>query len=300
MAHQPTIKQLRYFVALDQYRHFRRAADACFVSQPAFSIAIRELEKLLDARLVDRTHKNVTITSIGKEVAVQARLVLRDLDALVELARGHQAPLSGQLKLGVIPTVAPFLLPKVLPPLKKAYPGLRLHLKEDLTDRIYQHLMQGELDLILVALPYEFRNTERMILFRDPFYFACRKGSRLVESEQHAVEQLPAESILLLEDGHCLRDHALSACKIRNADKLSRMTATSILTLIEMIDSDLGITYLPEMARNSPLLKRTHIQTFPMKAGSFREIGLVWRRGSQREPEFRLFGEFVRQRWTSG
>lgn len=299
MNHLPTTKQLRYFVALARYEHFGKAAEACFVSQPAFSVAIKELESLLNMQLVDRTNKSVTITSLGRDVAEQAKVVLRSLEELVDIARSNQAPLGGQLKLGVIPTIAPFLLPRLLPALRKAYPNLKLHLKEDLTERVYERLVDGELDLILIALPYELRNVTELPLFKDPFYLAYRQESSFLSSHSSKVSSLPSDSILLLEDGHCLRDHALSACDIKHADKVSRITATSLLTLVQMVDADLGVSYLPEMAVNSALLKNTGIKTEPMGEDSFREIGLVWRKASTRADEFTLLGEFIRSHYQS-
>lgn len=294
MNHLPTTKQLRYFVALERHEHFGKAAEACFVSQPAFSVAIKELENLLNIQLVDRTNKNVTITSLGRDIAQQAKTVLRGLEELVDIARSNQAPLTGQLKLGVIPTIAPFLLPKLLPALRKAHPELKLHLKEDLTERIYDRLMDGELDLILIALPYELRNVSEMPLFKDRFFLAHQQKSSFVDAQRYHLNNLPSDSILLLEDGHCLRDHALSACHIKNADKVSSITATSLLTLVQMVDADLGITYLPEMAINSSLLKNTRITTEPLESDSFREIGLVWRKSSTRGEEFAMLGEFIK------
>lgn len=299
MQHLPTTKQLRYFVALEQIGHFGKAAEACFVSQPAFSVAIRELENTLNIQLVDRTNKNVTITGLGRDIARQARQVLRELESLVDIAQGHQQPLTGQLKLGVIPTIAPFLLPELLPGLRKAYPDLKLYLKEDLTQRVYERLMEGELDLILIALPYELRNVNEMLLFCDPFYLAYRSGSTLVDTGDHQVSELPEDSILLLEDGHCLRDHALTACSIKNSDKVSDITATSLLTLVQMVDADLGVTYLPEMAIGSSLLANTRISTSPLESESFRDIGLVWRKGSTRTDEFEMLGNFIRKSYEN-
>lgn len=299
MTHLPTTKQLRYFVALEQHEHFGKAAEACFVSQPAFSVAIKELENLLNIQLVDRTNKNVTVTALGRDIARQARVVLRDLEDLVDIAKGNQQPLTGQLKLGVIPTIAPFLLPRLLPALRKAYPDLKLYLKEDLTERVYERLMDGELDLILIALPYELRNTTDMVLFDDRFFLAYQQKSTFVDPSHYSLNSLPSDSILLLEDGHCLRDHALSACNIKNADKVSSITATSLLTLVQMVDADLGITYLPEMAVNSSLLKNTRIKTMAMDAGSSRQIGLVWRKASTRQDEFAMLGEFIRSHYKT-
>ncbi len=300
MNHLPTTKQLRYFVALEQIGHFGKAAEACFVSQPAFSVAIRELESTLNIQLVDRTNKNVTVTSLGRDIATQARQVLRDLEELVDIAQGNQQPLTGQLKLGVIPTIAPFLLPRLLPALRKAYPDLKLHLKEDLTDRVYSKLMDGELDIILIALPYELRNVTEMQLFHDRFYLAHQAKSALVDPAHCQVSELPEDSILLLEDGHCMRDHALSACSIKNANKVSNITATSLLTLVQMVDADLGVTYLPEMAIGSSLLKNTRIKTTALDKDSYRDIGLVWRKASTRSDEFQLLGRFIKENYQSG
>lgn len=291
----PTVKQLRYFVALVDEVHFGRAAAASFVSQSAFSTAIREFEQVLGVQLVDRTNRQVVITAKGQDVAVQARLVLRDLESLVELAEGQLEPLTGELRLGVIPTIAPFLLPKLLPKLRQRYPQLRLFLTEDQTDRLHTRLLEGELDLVLLALPYELKNTETLALFEDRFLLACREGSTLVEPERYRFNRLDAESVLLLEDGHCLRDHALDACKIRSTEKLSRFSANSLLTLVEMVDADLGVTFLPEMARGSVLLRNTRVKLFPLEKRSFRTIGLIWRKGSSRTEEFALLGDFIRE-----
>ncbi len=289
----PTVKQLRYFVALEEHQHFGKAAQACFVSQSAFSVAIRELESGLGVQLVDRTNRKVTVSQLGREVATQARLCIRDMEALVEVARGNREALAGPLRLGVIPTIAPFLLPRVLPALRKAHPRLQLLLREETTRRIYDQLMDGQLDLILLALPYELRNVELMPLFKDGFQLACRAGTKLVDPENYRFNRLNAESVLLLEDGHCLRDHAISACRIRKLDKISRFSASSLLTLVEMVDADLGITYLPEMAEGSSILSGTRVKTYPMRDDAYRDIGLAWRRGSGRTDEFRLLGEFI-------
>ena len=290
----PTVKQLRYFIALTESEHFGRAAERCFVSQSAFSNAIKELETTLDAQLVDRTNRNVTITATGRDVAVQARLVLRDLDSLVEAARGQKEPLTGELRLGVIPTIAPFILPDALPTLREQYPDLRLLLIEDQTQRIYQRLMQGELDVLLMALPWEMHGVEQLSLFRDAFCLACHVSTKHVDPHNYRFSRLDSDSILLLEDGHCLRDHALAACKIRNTQKVSRFGASSLLTLIEMVDADLGVTFLPEMARGSSLLSNTQVKLHSLGEKSYREIGLVWRKGSGRAEEFALLGEFLR------
>ena len=191
----------------------------------------------------------MTITATGREVAVQARLVLRDVESLIETARGPVEPLTGELRLGVIPTVAPFILPPTLPRLRKHYPDLELLLIEDQTDRILQRLMDGELDVLLLALPWEMRGVEELPLFRDEFCLACRQGTDRVDPENYRFTRLDADSILLLEDGHCLRDHTLAACRIRGAEKVRRFGASSLLTLVEIVSAYVDITFLPDMAR---------------------------------------------------
>ncbi len=295
----PTIKQLGYFVALCEEGHFGRAAARSFISQSAFSTAIQDLESLLNAQLVDRTKRQVTVTALGQEVATQARLCLRDIESLVEIAGQRREPLAGSLRLGVIPTIAPFLLPTLLPRLRKTFPELKLYLIEDQTERIHERLLEGELDVLLLALPYDLRSVESMPLFDDRFCLAVRQGSKAVDPDNYRYNRLQAESILLLEDGHCLRDHALAACKIRNTEKVSRFAASSLLTLVEMVDADLGITFLPEMARDSALLRNTRVRMYPMDEQSHRTIGLSWRKGSARDDEFRLLGEFIREQHDS-
>jgi LysR family hydrogen peroxide-inducible transcriptional activator len=275
-------------------QHFGRAAERCFVSQSAFSTAIQELESILATQLVDRTNRSVTITALGQDVATQARLVISDVESLVEIAQGNNEPLNGELRLGVIPTIAPFVLPAVLPKIRKAFPSLELLMIEDQTQRIYERLMNGELDLLLLALPWEMQGVEQQVLFRDDFCLAYRNGTNRVDPENYRFNRLDSDSVLLLEDGHCLRDHALSACKIKNTEKVRRFGASSLLTLIEMIDADLGISFLPDMAQGSTLLRNTKVRLHPLSDNSYRNIGISWRKGSRRVEEFRLLGEFIR------
>jgi len=293
-SHLPSVKQLRYFVALEQARHFGRAAAACHVSQPAFSTAIQELEHTLGVSLVDRNNRRVTVTSLGREIATQARLCLRDLESLVDMAQEEGGVMAGQLTLGVIPTIAPFMLPRLMPAMRKAYPRLNLFLREEVTARLVELLLEGQVDLVLMALPYDMRNVETEILFRDPFRLACREGTRRVDPLHYRFNRLQQESVLLLADGHCLRDQALAACKIRRSDKVNPIAASSLLTLVQMVDADLGITYLPAMAEGSSLLANTRVKTYPLDKDAYREIGLVWRKGSRKAGEFRQLAEFVR------
>ena len=295
----PTTKQLRYFVALAEQKHFGRAAAQCFVSQSAFSTAIQELETLLEVQLVDRTNRRVAVTATGNEIAVLARLCLQDLNTLAETARSHSKPLQGTLRLGVIPTIAPFLLPTVLPLLRTEFPELKLLLHEDVTESIRAQLADGQLDAGLLALPYNLPGLEEMKLFRDRFRLAARKGTELVDPENYTYSRLHSGSVLLLREGHCLREHAIDACKIRDSQKLTEFSASSLLTLIEMVDADLAITFLPEMAVGSSLLQHTKIETYPLKDSNYREIGLVWRRGSARGKEFRTLGKSIREHYRN-
>jgi len=294
MAALPTIKQLRYLVALEKYQHFGKAADACFVSQSAFSVAIRELENTLNVKLVDRTNRSVTFTAIGRQIASQARLCLFDLEGLIDIANEQREPLSGELRLGAIPTIAPFMLPRVLPGIRKELPKLDLFLREDQTQRLYEELTGGGLDVILIALPYELKNVKTMPLFSDPFLLAAHKNTRLLDDPANfKVNTLKPGEVLMLEEGHCLRDHVLSALRLKNYDKLNRFSATSLHTLIQMVDSDLGISFIPEMALGSSLLKGSRISVYPMKKTYTREIALVWRASSARGEEFARLGNLM-------
>lgn len=289
----PSVRQLRYFVALAQAGHFGRAADACNVSQSAFSVAIRGLETLLGVSLVDRSNRSVTITPTGRDVAAQARLCLRDLGQIADLAARRQGPMTGPLTLGIIPTIAPFILPKCLAKLRRRFPDLRLYIHEAQTDELVKGLDSGQLDLALLALPYLLPRLSTMTLFEDRFLLACRDNSELVDPEHFAVNRVTAGSILLLQDGHCLRDQAMAACRVRKLETVNSFAATSLLTLLAMVDGDLGVTFLPEMAVGSALLKQTRIRTWPLKRGGHRDIALAWRHNSAREEEFRELGERI-------
>jgi len=299
MVNLPTVKQLRYLIALEKHLHFGKAAEACFVTQSAFSVAIKELENILNTSLVDRTNRSVVFTSTGTLVAQQARLTMFDLEGIIDITKSSQEPLSGPLMMGVIPTIAPFLLPRILPAIRKQYPKLELYLKEEQTNRIHQLLLDGELDILLLALPVDLINTESVSIFNDPFKLAYRKGTTLIDPENFSPNKLNKESILLLEDGHCLRDHAMSACSLSKKEKISKFSASSLYSLTQMVDSDLGITFVPQMAVDSGLLKQTKVVTSELKEKSYREIGLMWRKSSVRKQEFNLLADVIRGCVTS-
>ncbi len=289
----PTVKQLIYFNSLVKHEHFGRAAAACFVSQPAFSAAIKELESLLGVSLVDRTNKQVIVTDLGREVAIQAHLVLNELNSLVDLAEGSGSPLTGRLKLGIIPTIAPFVLPQLLPELKHNYPSLNVEIIEEQTTLLHQRLTSGELDLILLALPFTLKGVEIMTLFDDPFFLAFKEDSVFVNSKKPVSSTLREKSLLLLEDGHCLREHVLNICKIRDENKLAPINPSSLLTLTQLVDQDIGVTFLPEMSLTPQLLSSTNIKTRSAGPNMSRQIALCWRKGSTYGEEFGLLGELI-------
>lgn len=294
MIHPPSLRQWRYLVALAERRHFGKAAEACLVTQSTLSAGIQELENQLQAALVDRTKRKTVLTPLGQTMAARARELLAYADEMVLLARSAAEPLSGPLHLGVIPTVSPFLLPRALPGIRKRYPKLKLYLREDLTQRIVEQLEAGTLDLLLLALPFEGGALETMTLFEDPFLLACPRGHSLTRQATVPLRALEGENLLLLEDGHCLRDHALAACRL--APRRADFAATSLHTLVQMVESGLGTTLLPQLAVESGILRGTSVVTRPLEAAGrgrpapARRIGLAWRRGTQRAEEFTAFG----------
>jgi LysR family hydrogen peroxide-inducible transcriptional activator len=296
MLNSPSLRQWQYLVSLAENRHFGRAAEACFVTQSTLSAGIQELESQLDAALVDRTKRKVVLTPLGEELAGKARELIAQAEDMVLLARAAAVPLSGPLRLGVIPTISPFLLPRVLPSLRKRFPALRLFLREDLTARLVEQLQAGKLDLLLIALPYDGGALDTMTLFDDDFLFACRSDHALARRNSVKLDELGEAPLLLLEDGHCLRDHALAACRLPPSPRRDGFAATSLHTLVQMVDSGLGVTLLPRLALDAGILRGTDVTTRalndgPNDGGAARRIGLAWRRGTQRAKEFTLFGE---------
>ena len=290
-AKQPTLRQLNYLDALYRDLHFKKAASRCAVTQAAFSIAISNLEKVLDISLIDRTRKQVVFTSLGRQIIQQARVVLKEVDKLKEIADSNATLFSSHLRLGVIPTIAPFVLPTILPKIKSEWPEMHFSIHEDLTVGLHQSLLKGDLDLLLLALPFDLPGVETWALFKDHFRLAYKKNTNFFYPPDYQEELLPNGSILLLKDGHCLRNHALSACNVENANKVSSYSVSSLHTLVQMVQNDLGVTFIPELAIKNGLLKHTAIQTLEMPANAYRQIGFAWREGSRQEGEFRQFAE---------
>jgi len=292
MINLPTLRQLRHLVALADHGHFGRAAAATAVTQSTLSASIKELETVLETPLVDRTRRRVVLTPLGLETVERARGILADTERLALAARATHDPLSGTLRLGVIPSIGPFLLPAVLPGLRRAYRGLRLYLVEDLTSRLIEQLHTGKLDVVLLALPYDCGNVESAVLFEDRFQLALGRHHPLAAQRKIEPEQLRSEEILLLKDGHCLRDHALSVCRLADRSRTEGFEATSLATLVQMVDNGLGITPLPELAIDAGILRGTSLVTRPLaREEPGREIALVWRRGTGRREEFLLLAK---------
>lgn len=284
----PTLRQLRYLVALAEHRHFGKAAESCFATQSTLSAGLQELETLLGIMLVERTKRRVMLTPLGEEVVARARALLRGAEDLVDLVETARQPLTGGLRLGVIPTIAPYLLPRALPALRAAYPRLRLTLREDLTMRLLDGLAAGNLDVVLIALPWPADGVETLELAEDPFLFACAPDHPLAAKEAVTSDELATAELLLLEEGHCLREHALSACRLPSA--AGRAMGTSLTTLVQMVANGLGVTLLPRLAVDGGVLRGTGLVTRPLAEPASRRIGLAWRRSSPRAAEFALLG----------
>jgi LysR family hydrogen peroxide-inducible transcriptional activator len=291
MIHLPTLKQLRHYAALAAARNFGRAAAAANVTQSTLSASIQELEAILGAALVDRTKRKVVFTPLGERVLARAKALLADAEELAREAQAARAPLTGELRLGVIPTVSPFLLPRVLPGLRRAYPALKLFLVEDLTRNLMDKLAGGVIDAGLIALPYDTADAASESLGEDVFRLVVRKDHALAKVAHATPGQVRSLKLLLLEDGHCLKEHALSACGLRRPADRDAFGATSLFTLVQMVDNGLGATLLPDLAIAAGILKGTGLVSVPIAGNPARELGLVWRKGTARGPEFRLLAK---------
>ncbi|WP_431285173.1 hydrogen peroxide-inducible genes activator [Humitalea sp. 24SJ18S-53] len=288
MSPLPTPQQLRYLTALAEHGHFGRAASACAVTQSTLSAGIMALERLLDAQVLDRAGgKRPVFTPLGLEVLGRARTALTALGAVTELADASREPLSGPLRLGLIPTIGPFLLPRLMPRLRTAFPRLRLWLREDQTDRLMDELTAGRLDLLLLALPVAGEGIETLTLATDPFLAALPQGHRLAAQDPLPVAALGSERLLLLEDGHCLRAQALAACGLPGAASGDGFAATSLHTLVQMVAGGLGLTLLPRLAVQGGVLAGAEIALRPLDPPQGRSIGLAWRGRGARAAEFR-------------
>lgn len=295
----PTLRQLQFLTAIADEGSFSRAADTTFVTQPTLSAGIKELEGVLGVTLVERGSRGASLTPAGEAAVERARVILTEVEDLVHASRAAGESLAGSFRLGVIPTIAPFLLPKVLPALRKRFDKLELFLREDLTHRLVSALKERRLDAALIALPYESSAIETITIMEDEFLFAALPDHPLANVDTLTPDQVAGEHLLLLEDGHCLRDHALSVCatspNVPGDDLRSDFAATSLHTLVQMVRSGLGATLIPKLAFDAGLTDQLGLTVKPFTppvAG--RELGMAWRKGSARADEAKMLADAVR------
>ena len=295
----PSIRQLKYLVAVAEHRHFSKAAENCFVTQSTLSTAIRELEQHLGVMIFERNRKSVLITPVGEKLLAQARTILGEVEDFVGLARAEKGSLTGEIRLGVIPTIGPFLLPRMLCELRQAYGKLRLYLKEETSARLAAMLTQGKLDVLMLAFPYHLRDVETVTLFEDEFLLCMPPGHALEKVRSVRQSQLRGESLLLLEEGHCLRDHALKACELQSAETNLVYQGTSLHTLVQMVANGLGLTLLPAVAVAGDVLGDTNLPLRRFKSEKVcRRVGMAWRKSDPRRDEYRVLAEFIAARFA--
>ena len=294
------LRDLRYLVAVAEQRHFGRAAALCNVSQPTLSAQLKKLEEQLGVTLLERTNKSVTVTPLGAAVVQRARAALEQADAILEIAQAGRDPMAGPLILGVIPTLGPYLLPWILAPIGRRFPALELVLREDLTDRLLAQLRAHEIDAALMALPVADPELTVLPIFDEPFWVAFPPGHRFAERARIAEKDLLAEDLLLLAEGHCLRDQALSVCGPRRAPPAGRvgnLQATSLETLRQMVAAGYGCTLLPALALQAPRTRRSPVDAKPMRAAAAsRRIAIVHRRSFPRVACLEQLAAFIRDK----
>ncbi|WP_310618418.1 hydrogen peroxide-inducible genes activator [Flexibacterium corallicola] len=288
----PTLRQLQYFKALAENRSFSKAAEVCNVTQSTLSAAIRQLEDILGSELVDRSGRVLLLTDVGEQVLGQATSLLRDAEDLVHGVKTRQKPLYGRFRLGVIPSIAPFLLPRFLPSLRESYPELKLYLREDITRNLVSGLREGRLDAVLLALPYDIKGFRKKLVGRDELLLALPQNHRLVAADTITLDDLRDEVLLLLEDGHCLRDHVLATITGGVANSSEELQATSMTTLVQMVDNGLGLTLIPQVAVESNVTSGTSICLSHIEGvEAMRDLCFVWRKHSSQEENARLMAD---------
>ena len=298
MSYLPSLRQLGYFMALAKELNFTRAAEACFVGQSTLSAGLKELEEGLGIRLVERDRQSVSITPAGLEVLERAKAILAASQDLVEYAGASGKPMTSTIRLGVIPTIAPFLLPSVLPEIRHRFPDLKITLREDLTGNLLSRLAEHKLDFALIALPYDVNGLLVEELFDDHFWLVAKDGDPALKGKEVTLPAKMAERLLLLEEGHCLREHSLQACKRADISKAEGLEATSLLTLLQMVESGLGIALLPGMAVNSSLLSNSELVAKELAAPApKRVIALVARSSTAHLEEFAALSACIREQF---
>ena len=298
---RPTIRQLEYLIALDAHEHIGRAAEACFVSQPTISVQIRELEKHLSVSLVERVGRGIAMTSAGRELAKRARAILRDTDEMIESAHRSATTVTGPLRLAAIPTVAPYLLPRVLPRIRDRHPSAELHLREMQTDPLTAALAAADIDLGLLALPVADVRFEHVVILNDRFLVAMAPDHRLAELPSVPLQSIKDESVLLLEDGHCLRDHVRDICNQVGARGDGSIQGTSLATVCQMVAAGMGVTLLPASAQAVEARQGTGLVVRPFSdANPCRQVVLMWRRNAPAAALYRELAEIMATELVSG
>ncbi len=294
MKRLPTMKQLQYLVALADTRHFGRAAERCHITQSTLSAGIRDLESVLGTAVAERSNRHVLITRIGEQITERAKTLLRDAEEVMELARAGRAPMTGEMCLGVIPTIGPFYLPRVLPALRERFPELTIYLREEQTAPLLARLEDGELDAALIALPHDTGDLATDVIFEDEFLFACNRTHALAGAGEVSLDALAGERLLLLEEGHCLRGHALDVCRMGDKTARAQFQASSLHTLVHMVAAGIGVTLIPRLAVGAHITRGTDISLSPFRVPASRQIGLAWRQTSLRAEEFRVLANTLR------
>lgn len=294
MSKYPSLKQLHYLVTLSETRHFGEAAKLCFVSQSTLSAGIQNLEDLIGAQLIERDNKTLVLTGMGEEVVRRSREILARSQDLMELTQVKSDPMHGKVRLGCIPTIAPFLLCDVVQQVNQHYPNLDLLLREDTTANLLTALKHGEMDILILALPMDIGTMTRRVVGRDPFKMVMSQKQAAQLELPIDYDALPDESVFLLEREHCLTDHAVSACQMTASQKINPFMATSLHTLVQMVANGNGVTFIPQMAIDHGLIDNldVHLETPPGEA-AYRDIGVVWRPSSSRVDTFNQLADLV-------
>ena len=295
MKRLPTMKQLQYLVALADTQHFGRAAQRCFITQSTLSAGIRDLESVLGTAVAERSNRHVLMTNAGLQIADRAKAVLREAEELMEVARADRSPMAGEMRLGVIPTISPFVLPRVFPVLRDRFPELTIYLREEQTAPLLARLEDGELDVALIALPYDTEDLCTEVIMEDEFVFACNRSHALAGANEVSLEALAGEQLMLLEEGHCLRGHTLDVCGMGDKRARAQFEASSLHTLVQMVAEGIGVTLIPRLAVDADITQGTGISLSRLGMSASRQIALAWRRTSLKGEEFSLLAGTLRE-----
>lgn len=289
----PNLKHLHYLVTLHQEQHFNRAAQHCHVSQSTLSTAIQNLEEQFGTQLLERDHKTFVFTPFGLELVERSRKLLTDANELVDFAQTAGNWQAGNLKLGVIPTIAPFMFEGLISAVSNHLPDISLQLQEDTTANLLTQLNEGVLDLLILALPMETPGCKQLVIGHDPFHLISHCDLANTLPQPMDVSALPKNSVFLLQQEHCLTGHAVSACGLQHKEQVSTLAASSLYTLVQLAASKLGFTFMPELAIQNDILNSHPLISLPAEDMAYREIGLVWRNGTTRMRLFRYLAELL-------